>query len=392
MLAGLLSGRRHDPNPIGGSRNRQLSEMLLRQSLDEQPMVSPVQGFAKLAQAYASRNLNDRAQEDDKAANQKLASLLAPEEIGVTGNIPGTAPIPGAPDLQITTPEFGDKNASRREQLAALLDAGIGREAVGAEALKSLGFGKAAEPIKLGKNDRLYAPGKYDKPLIDVAAEPVDYNKPFLADGSPNPSYQQYELDKAQRSKPTTTVTVNNADKPFAADLGKGAADIVTQSSQAARGAVDTINTANQIKQALDTGLVTAGPGATFIQAFGQITGGDPNKLVATRQTIQGLSKLTLAARSSLKGQGQVSDFEGKLLAKAASGDIDSMTVPEIRAITDVADRLARASIQQNRKNVERARAVPGSGNVVDFFDVQEPAAYAPAAKGSGRFKIERVQ
>jgi hypothetical protein len=215
-------------------------------------------------------------------------------------------------------------------------------------------------------------------------------NQPFNADGSPNKAYQDYEISKGQKSAPQTNLTVNT-EKTFGSNLGEGAAKILDTSAAAAQSGLKTITTVNQLKSALDSGKVSAGPGATFGQVGRQIFGGDPDKIVATRQAIQGLAQLTLAARGQMKGQGQISDYEGKLLAKATSGDIDSMTVPEIRAIADVADRAARMAIRTNKGYVDKARKVPGSGSMPDFYNVDEPPPYSQA-KTSGKYTIEQVQ
>lgn len=212
---------------------------------------------------------------------------------------------------------------------------------------------------------------------------PQDITQPFVRgqNGGPTPNrpVQDFQMGLRRAGRPQTTVNVN-ADKPFAAALGTGAAGILEASSNAARGGAQTLGTVNQLRAAINTGKVMSGPGTTAIQFFNQVAGGDPAKLQATRATMQGLAKLTLDARGSLKGQGTITDREQALLERAVSGDLDRLTIPEIRTITDVAERAAKAAIAANRSNVERARAVPGSGNVVDFYNVDEPAAAPTSA------------
>lgn len=265
-------------------------------------------------------------------------------------------------------------------------------------------YDQSGRAFVVGKNGAIkYLDGIQDRPDVKIengvaydphATKPGTVfnnpNQPFNADGTANKAYQDYEIMKGQKSAPQTNLTVNT-DKTFGSNLGEGAAKILDASSAAAQGGLKTITTVNQIRSALDTGKVSAGPGATFGQVIRQVSGGDENKLVATRQTIQGLAQLTLAARGQMKGQGQISDYEGKLLQKATSGDIDSMTVPEIRAITDVADRAARMAIRTNKGYVDKARKVPGSGSMPDFYNVDEPPPYSPA-KTSGKYTIELVQ
>jgi hypothetical protein len=247
-------------------------------------------------------------------------------------------------------------------------------------------------PIKLGKDDRLLDPNDPTKTLVDIAPPPPDFNKPFdPRNGAPQIPYQDYEINKARAGRPQTSVNVS-ADRSFGTQLGENAGKILDASHAAASGGIQTLNTVAQIKGALATGKVAAGPGASAIQFFNQISGGNPEKVVATRQAIQGLAQLTLAGRAALKGQGQISDYEGKLLAKASSGDIDSMTVKEIEAIANVADRNARISIRLNRQNVDKARkAAPNNQDLVDFYDVSEPPPYAQPVAQAGAPEIKVI-
>jgi hypothetical protein len=344
-----------------------------------------LEGLARALQAVVGAKMqqNLRADYDAKQQSQNdaiLNALAPPTEtpgVSMAGSplnvsaSDGFAPM--SAQMQSSTPSLMADNPNRAK-LESIMSA-VGPDALAQYALKSMA---PKEPIKLGATDRLIDPTSYGQ-LVGAAPNP---NQPFNPDGTPNQAYQQYELSKAATGRPVTNLSVNT-DRSFGSQLGGNAASILNTSYTAAQGGLQTIDTANQIRHALDTGKVSAGPGATAIQTMNQVFGGDPQKLVATRQTIQGLAKLALSARGALKGQGQISDYEGKLLLKASSGDIDSMSVPEIRAITDVADRAARIAIKQNEVNVNRARNVPGSNNVVDFYTVPMPPAYQPPKAAS---------
>lgn len=179
---------------------------------------------------------------------------------------------------------------------------------------------------------------------------------------------------------------VVNQDRSFfdklAGEVGQG----IANQAAAAKDAVKTIRSADQIRDALATGKVTAGPGTTLRMAGAQVAAAlgfstDQEGLVQTRQTIQGLAKLALGARAQLKGQGQISDFEGKTLQKAETGDINDLSLPEIKAIADVADKAARFEIQRNSANVAKLRNNPKADKaLVDFMDVEEPPAYQSKA------------
>ena len=200
-----------------------------------------------------------------------------------------------------------------------------------------------------------------------------------------NPAVFAAKVRLAQESRPAVNVAVNTGQSFWKAVADKVGENVASQGA-AAQNALMTINSANQIRQAVDSGQVLAGPGATIrlqgaqvAQTLGFGTGADA--VTRTREAIQGLAQLALGARSALKGQGQISDYEGKLLQKATTGEIQDLTIPEIRVIADVADRAARIQIRQNAKNVERMKASPESGPIAPYLDVPEPPAYqAPPA------------
>jgi hypothetical protein len=182
--------------------------------------------------------------------------------------------------------------------------------------------------------------------------------------------YAQFASRQATHA-PATNVTVNTG-KKFGETLAEDVAKQVSQSRDAAQGAVGTLQTSKQIMDALDSGKVMAGPGTSGVMFLQQVFG-NPNSaegLVQTRKVVQGLSQMTLNSRQSLKGQGQISDFEGKLLAKAASGDIDGLTIPEIRAIVETSNRIANGVITQHQANLQNMQKDPNLKQLVPYFDV----------------------
>lgn len=406
-------------------RQQRMAEALRQQSEQDIPInygggapapISWGSVLAKGLQSYSAnkkeRDIDDsilKAQEDDKRRREELVKYLAPEQFSdIGGGAQTSNQLSGGGTLTTEIPNIQDTNADRRKAMAMLLENGIGGEVLAGEALKKAGFGPAAQPIKLGKDDRLLDPSNYSE-IVGAIQPKVEPKAPTTReinigdevvtqewDGS-----KWVEVGRGGRYRPPSTTVNVNADRSFGSALGGGAADILDASSAAARGAVQTIGTVNQIRGALETGKVTAGPGTTALQFFGQLTGGDPQRLQATRTTMQNLAKLTLDARGALKGQGTITDREQQLLERAVSGDIDNLSIPEIITITDAAERLARASIKSNAAAVERARRVPSAGNMPDFFAVEEPPPYQPPvpqqpAQGrggrSGRFVIESVR
>ena len=66
---------------------------------------------------------------------------------------------------------------------------------------------KAPEPFTLTPGQQRFGP---DGKPIAALPEKVDYNKPFLPDGSPNPAYQQYEFGKAGAGATRIQTNVNS--------------------------------------------------------------------------------------------------------------------------------------------------------------------------------------
>lgn len=234
--------------------------------------------------------------------------------------------------------------------------------------------------VELAPSGVAYDP--FNTPVGKTFADP---NKPFSAGPNgptPNLPFQQYDLRRAATGAPKTNVQVSTDKTLFGGVAGK-VADSIAAGADQARGAVGTLNTVGQIRQALDTGKVVAGPGTTarvFLGQLGQVmgvSGKDATEtLTNTRSAIQGLAQLELDAAQQMKGQGQITEAERSIIRRAASGDIDGMTVPELRTLTNVLDKTARHKIRANEKNVQQLRSRPEASSLVPFMEVAEPPAY----------------
>jgi hypothetical protein len=170
-------------------------------------------------------------------------------------------------------------------------------------------------------------------------------------------------------------VHVNNA---LGGGIAKEVGPILSASYAAATGASQGIVNSDNLIKAVDSGKVISGPGASF-RMFGAqlgqtmgIAGEDTKEQISnTRAAIQGLAKATVDARAALKGQGAVSDFEGKLLAKAVSGDIDSLTGGEIKQLALVNKRLSNQLISNHSQLVKRVQTDPNAeiSGLARYFD-----------------------
>lgn len=213
--------------------------------------------------------------------------------------------------------------------------------------------------------------------LPEKEPEQIRLLKQIYGDGTP--AYEKAKLllgEKQVSHPPGTTIKIDNK---LGEGLAKEVGPMIADSAQQAQGAQQQISNADSLIKAIDSNKVMAGPGATIRLKGAQIGqmlgvgGKDSAETVTnTRTVIQGLARATVAARSALKGQGQVSDFEGKLLAKAESGDIDDMTTSEIKQIAVVNKRLATQMVERHKTLIRKAKSNKATAAAADFFDVPD--------------------
>jgi hypothetical protein len=220
-----------------------------------------------------------------------------------------------------------------------------------------------------------------------------DVNKPFALgpNGSavPNIPYQQYELARSKAGG--TNVNVKN-DIKTGESLAKEIGPMMANSRAAALGAVQQADVANRIDTAINSGKLFAGPGANQRLTMAQlgevlnVNGKDTSeKLSNTRTVIQGLAQFSLTGRGALKGQGQISDYEGKLLAKATSGDISDLTIPELKVISNTAKRVAKAQYAEHQRNMKIMGSRPDLSGLAEFYSVPDiQSTGSDATTGNG--------
>lgn len=177
-----------------------------------------------------------------------------------------------------------------------------------------------------------------------------------------------------------TNVNVTNLEKTASGELAKLLPDLYEQGNSA----TSQLQDIPRYRKALESGIV--GPladirfgAARFANLFG-FTG--DNKVVATRELIQGLSEMALKSRSSLTGQGQITEGEQKLLIKARSGDID-FTKGEMETIFNVAERAARSQYEKSRKLLKSAagKSETAAMFLENMSELPQATAPTPASK-----------
>lgn len=191
--------------------------------------------------------------------------------------------------------------------------------------------------------------------------------------------YKGSFTDYMAKKTPGTSVTVKTGEG-VAAQVGPMLKDAQIQ----AQGANIQIDAADRVIGAVDTNKIIAGPLATpqlRLAQIGQtlgVTGKDTAETIAnTRQAIRGFAELTLQGRKSMRGEGAITESEGKLAERAFSGDIDSLTAQEIKQIANASKRVAEYSITEYNRKLDTLAKNPEMKDIVEFYKVTPIAPMA---------------
>lgn len=230
-------------------------------------------------------------------------------------------------------------------------------------------------------------------------------NDPFQANGSPNVAVQAFQLDKAKKSAPNVQV---KTDVKTGESLAQQIGPMMRDSTTIAEGAVKQADAAQRIVKAVDSGNLIAGPLANqrvTLAQVGQILGvggkDEAEKIANTRQTVRGLAELTLQGRQQMKGQGAITESEGKLAEKAMSGDISELTLPEIRQLAKASERAARFNYAEHGRKLKVMQSNPDLSGIAPFYqgpamppEIVEPAKPVAGGvltpNGDGSFRYGR--
>jgi hypothetical protein len=196
-----------------------------------------------------------------------------------------------------------------------------------------------------------------------------------------NDGYKGTFTDFIRSGTPSTNVSVS-MDKGVASQIGPMLKDERIQ----AQGAASQVDAADRVIQAVDTNKIIAGPTASAQLRLAQIgsvlgiTGADTAETIAnTRQAIRGFAELTLQGRKSMRGEGSITESEGKLAERAFSGDIDSLTPAEIKQLANASKRSAEFSLGEYNRKLDVLRKDPATAQLAPFYEINRMPA-APAA------------
>lgn len=257
--------------------------------------------------------------------------------------------------------------------------------------IKYLGGGSISARDKLENVNGVFV-NPYDAKAKAVA--PQDPNKPFGYDSAgtvqPNVPYQQFEKDKAAKGASNVTV---KTDVKTGESLAGQVGPMMKDSASAAEAAVKQVDAAQRVVKAVDSDKLYAGPGANVKLGAARIgdmlgvTGKDTTEKISnTQSAIRGLAELTLQGRQQMKGQGAITESEGKLAEKAMSGDISELTAAEVKQLAKASERVARFNYAQHERKMGTVRNRPELQGIAPFYEappmIPEATSAVPAAAG----------
>lgn len=247
------------------------------------------------------------------------------------------------------------------------------------------------KPQTLSPGQQIFSGGR----VVYTAPERVGANKPASLqelDAYMNMTPEQKAaFEKLQKIKQANvSASATAAGSPTGKSLSAPVGQRAEASLVKAEGAAGIMENANMVREALNTGNVIAGPLAGVRTKFAQVLevagAGDKQKLVNTRNTIQGLASLTLESRAELKGQGQITDTETKLLERARSADIGELTIPELQQVVNISQRLANRMWSNHQSLLRTMRTDPAAADSIRYY---EPTMSLPQAIGEGKPQAE---
>jgi hypothetical protein len=226
-------------------------------------------------------------------------------------------------------------------------------------------------------------------PLAKLIAE-----RDALPPGHPARPIYDARIAKETTHQPATSVTVN-PEKAFAQAIGGVAAKNIEAGQDAAMAAQNTLGLVNNVRKAVKEGEVILGPGATVRQAgmrVGQLIGVGGNEsadtLARTKAVEQGLAGLELEAAALMKGQGQITEAERKIIARAAAGKIEELTPQELDVALGAIERNAQRKIKAHQKMTQQIPAT-AAGSLAPLLEVPQPEANRVRRYNPATGKIE---
>lgn len=303
------------------------------------------------------------------------------------------------PNAPVQLPTDGDFKGWAQRGIEAMLTA---KDRIGK-------FGAPVQGVQNG-NTVFFQPNQMGGParIVEGVTPPEndEFAKALKAAGidPASPQGRQLALQYVQKKathQPATNISVNT-EKSLLTNVAEGAAKEVTGAMDQARGAVTTIGQVQNLVAALKSGNVNVGPGADYRQmldrlgvTLGVAGANAAERLQNTTQVVKSLASANLDGAKALQGQGAVTDFERKLVERAASGDLN-MTPQELMSVARVMDMSARSKIRVAQNYSRTLQGNPQAASIAPFLNVEMPPEIkfdAPSpAEQTKAWQIQRVQ
>ena len=379
----INNGYAYDKNKVGAGFMPSLSTSQTGQTSmtqigpDGMPIISAPQGAMDTYSQYkgvdallaAGGKINLRKNADGTEApvselteNPTLQKILS----GLTRQ-PGIAAPTGAPAGYATEPQMKATVGLMGGEAASNL-AGIQREIRATQ-------NDLMKPLDPASKAMLQAQ------LVDLQKQAVDPRNVAAAQNTTSTGTPAYGMTNQQAAQA-------KGQESAASALGAKAGDILKDSADTANSAVMSIQSAQRIQDAIGSGKVLSGMGASFRMGAWQLADtvgiagkNEQEKIANTRQVIQDFAKLSLEGRAAMRGQGAISDRETALAVQATSGNIDSMTGPEIMQLANAAERTARFKYAQHDTKMNDMSGDPSVGNLSLYKAAPLPEARKTVVK-----------
>jgi len=307
----------------------------------------------------------------NKLGQEQVVSGAAPIESIKFG--PATFAVRGDKPVMIRTNQFGE------EQIVE-----------GAAPPESLQFGKAEPAVRNGRTvmvqtnpfgeERIVAGAvPYQAPPSDIIATEYIRGSSLAGAGQPGmAAVGQYRQQIAPRTQVDVRLPGN---QQFLAGVGGDISKTLSDLTQGARSATETLATIERITPAIDASVI--GPAAdyrTTMLRIGQQLGvagqNEIERLANTRTLVQGLAQLELEAASAMRGQGALTEAERGILRRAAAGD-QTLSAPELKAALSSAQKVANRRIQTQQEYLRSAMKLPGFEQFAPLYQIFPPSSGA---------------
>lgn len=185
-----------------------------------------------------------------------------------------------------------------------------------------------------------------------------------------DPRVQEAKRSIAKAGSPNVSVTPKievKTGESVASQVGP----MMKDARIAADGAVKMFDSADRIEKAIESGLVSAGPLTSLTMPVKQFFAGSTDNVRQTRQVIKSLAQMSVEARKQLAGQGQVTESEAAAVAKADAGDINDLTVGELRDLVTLTKRASHFTAKSYQEQLGNLGSNEGTKGLVPFYNVR---------------------